>query len=312
MSIIKETICCICDGAAYPYPYTIHGMIRGLSKYRKRNTVLKDIVDSIIEEKLILKTSEMIAQHFNIARVTARKHLRRLAQLRWLKKDLSSPYENELNPFLELMIRLHSKYKCLSEFVPHQVDLFDVLCIPLLEALSLAVVNVEIVWSQMEPHHGYECFPKRAYTQIYPYFNGIVQFRIKTNTMPDICTVLPYNIHWTGKNPHVTLPIMWKFYGIKEATYKDDNTVKVHFDKSITVAIPLGSASWATRKGLHKYNLQHWSDQNNRFMQEYWKNEYVEAWNFDSHEKLIGTRLMKKSYQANELIDGTLRLTRNL
>ena len=277
---------------------TIQRTIQTFAKYRKHNPILTQIVEDLVNGATMFTTSSDFARVYKISRRVAQKYLKRLCELRWLAKELFPPYGHNLNPFYELMIQIEPRYKCLTKFAMYQIDLLDLLTLPLFNGLNEKVENAEIIWSQHEPKHGHECFPTNS-VRIYPYWNGILQIEIKTHGFP-LCCVLPYNIHWTGRNAHITLPIKWAFYGIKEVTFTKDK-VKVHFDESTTVAIPLESASWSTRKELHEAKRKHWSDSTDRFLHKYWENQYVEAWDFQNHVKLLRMRLINKTLPLTEL-----------
>lgn len=152
------------------------------------------------------------------------------------------------------------RIKVVKKFVPYQVDLLDLFTLPLQDAINDEVSDVQINWSQIEPAFGVKFFGnlKLPSRRIYLYWNGIVQIKAKGKEKTHFI-VLPYNIHWTGRNSHITLPIHFRFYGVEKASYSKE-ALKIHFDTSVRTSIPLGSASWTTRKLLHKQGRKHWSD----------------------------------------------------
>jgi len=239
---------------------------------------------------------------------TVQKYTRILCKLRWLVFGRWYPFY-DLNPFLELIIYIYPKKtrKVVSKFVSLQIDLLNLFALPLQYALDDEVSNVEIRWSQHEPTFGKTYFPKGIHLpvrRLYPYWNGILQLKIEADKKTHY-VVLPYNIHWTGRNCHITLPIPFKFYGIESAAYSKSET-KIHFDNSIKVAIPSGSASYTTRSLLHKYGMKHWSDSVTRFMIKHWKNEYAECFNFKTHEQVLRDRLINKNIPIKQMADRDL------
>jgi len=233
---------------------------------------------------------------------TAQKYTHISCKLRWLIFGRWYPFY-DLNPFLELLVYLYPKKvrKIVSKFAPLQVDLLELFASPLQLALKDKVSDVEIIWSQHEPNWNNRYFPQKAYfaKRLYPYWNGIIQFKVETDKKTHYA-VLPYNIHWTGRNCHITLPISFKFYGIESATYSKSE-IKIHFDNTVRAAIPLGSASYTTRSLLHKYGMKHWSDSVTRFMIKHWKNEYTECFDFKTHEQVLRDRLINKNIPIKQI-----------
>lgn len=272
-------------------------------RFKSRKTIpdLKKVI-----RKMLLKTKGLttwqIEAYLGISKRLAQKYTKLLCELRWLIIGKWVTY-NDLNPFLELIAGYYLKETCqiCSKFVPYQVDFLDLFAYPLWLALNEKVLDVEIIWSQHEPNFSKQYFPNPTYhfRKIYPYWNGIVQFKIETDKKTHYA-VLPYNIHWTGRNPHITLPIRHKLYGIKEVSFVKRG-LKVHFDNSITVGIPLGCASWVSRKLQHQWGMSHWSDIVARFLKKYWENEYVECWDFETHEQILRERLIDKKWLKDEL-----------
>ena len=242
---------------------------------------------------------------------TARHYTNMLCKLRWIVYRF--PFYDP-NPFLECLTSFFPKKtrSVVKKFVPYQVDLLDLFSLPLQDAINDEISDVQINWSQIEPSFGVKYFGNLKFPsrRIYPYWNGIVQIKAKAKKKTHY-VVLPYNNHWTGKNSHITLPIPFRFYGVEKATYSK-GTLKIHFDNSVRTSIPLGSASWTTRKLLHKHGMKHWSDFINSFLLKYWKNEYVECFNFETHEKVLKNRLINKTRPVNEIINKELILEETL
>lgn len=272
-------------------------------KKRKRIRPIPQLEQAILEiiKRPFLPTNRHLEKALGISLRTAQRYTQTLCQLRWLIKGRWY-MRWDLNPFLELMVFLYPNKtrKIVSKFVSQQVDLLDLFALPLQSALNDKVLNVGMIWSQHHPNWNKRYFPKQGYyVKLYPYWNGIIQFKVETDKTTHYA-VLPYNIHWTGRNCHITLPIPFKFYGIKRAAYSKSN-VKIHFDNSIKTTIPLGSASYTTRRLLHKYGMKHWSDSVTRFMIKYWKNEYAECFDFKTHEQVLRDRLINKNIPIKEI-----------
>ena len=283
-------------------------------KKRKRVKIIPAFEQAILEimKAQVNPLPKPLERALGVSERTAQRYTQKLCQLRWLIKGRCY-MRCDLNPFLELMIQFFPKkvWKLVSKFASQQVDLIDLFALPLQLALDDKVLNVEIIWSQHHPNWGKLYFPKQAYdVKVYPYWNGIIQFKVETDKKTHYA-VLPYNIHWTGRNCHITLPIPFKFYGIESAVCSKSET-KIHFDNSIKTTIPLGSASYNTRRLLHKHGMKHGSDSANRFMTKYWKNEYAECFNFETHEQVLRDRLINKKISIAEITDKHFRINQFL
>lgn len=270
---------------------------------------LKDVLRLMIVRGMYVRSLDVVNK-LKISRRTAQKYLLRLCKLRWCMRGRWVTY-NDINPFLQFLIYLSPKKmgQLIHFFAPRQVDLLNLLSYSLLEAIDEKVNDVKFIWSQKEPDFGNDYFPSLQHIgKFYPYFNGTVQIKAETESR-DYYSTLPYNIHWTGRNSHITLPIPFKFYGVQDVGYSSKiNKLKVHFDNSITVGIPLGSASYSSRKLLNEWGLKHWSDMANSFMNKYWKNEYVETFNFQTHEEIIKNRLLYKAIPIKQVSQKTFLL----
>lgn len=236
----------------------------------------------------------------NIDMRTAQRYTRKLCQLRWLARNGWYLYYIP-NPFLRCMLYPKKLEKIISKFVPLQVDLLKLFAYPLQLALKDEISSVEVIWSQVEPNWGKSYFPKNFSFRrpFYPYWNGIIQIKAEGKKQT-YYSILPYNIHWNGRNCHICLPIPFSFYGVESAMYSKGKAT-IHFDNSVIVSIPLGSASYTTRGLLHKCGYHHWSDSLRRFMEKYWKSEYAECFDFDTHEQVLRDRLINKETSTNQI-----------
>jgi len=266
---------------------------------QKKLPKLKDVLEHMISYNMVTR-SNWLAEDLDISRRTAQKYLKRLCYLRWLMRGRWVTF-TDINPFLQLLIYLSPKEtgKVVSSYAPKQIDLLKLFASPLLRAVDEKVNNVEIIWSQHEPTWGMHFFSRQGYyPRLYPYFNGTIQIKIETDER-DFYATLPYNIHWTGRNCHITLPIPFEFYGVESCSYSKGK-LKVHFDNSVSVGIPLGSASYTSRQLLRQWGQTHWSDMSNRFLHKYWKNEYVECFSFETHEEILKQRLYNKTIPTKQ------------
>ncbi|MCW4015469.1 MAG: hypothetical protein NWF06_03785 [Candidatus Bathyarchaeota archaeon] len=289
-----------------------HDFRHDFSLTQKEIPELKEVLKVMIKpesERMFTRSIE-VSKSMGISRRTARKYLLRLCKLRWCMKGRWVTY-TDINPFLQFLFFLSPKTtpKFIRNFVPKQVDLLDMFSFPLLQAYREKVNDVKFIWSQKEPNFNQHYYPAiKRNVKFYPYFNGTLQIKAETDN-GDFYATLPYNIHWTGRNKHVTLPMPFKFYGIQECGMSDkSDKLKVHFDNSITVGIPLGSASYSSRKLLHSWGQTHWSDMANRFLHKFWKNEYVECFDFKTHEEIIKNRLFYKAIPIKQVEESTLLL----
>jgi len=239
-----------------------------------------------------------LADDLNIEMRTAQRYTRKLCELRWLARNGWYTFWIP-NPFLKCMVYPKKLEKIISKFAPLQVDLLRLFAYPLQLALKDKISSVEVIWSQIEPNFNRQYFQHFVRRPFYPYWNGIIQIKAEGKKQ-DYYSVLPYNIHWTGRNPHICVPIPFNFYGVKSSMYSKGKAT-IHFDNSIVVSIPLRSASWTTRSLEHKCGYHHWSDFLKRFMLRYWKNEYAECFDFQTHEKVLRDRLTNRNRPTKEI-----------
>lgn len=290
--------------------YRIDNTIKAhdFSTSNKQIPELKEVLKLMVSNGMFTRSID-VKNQLNMPRRTAQKYLLNLCKLRWCMKGRWVSY-NDINPFLQMLFYLSPKNSGLfiKKYAPKQIDVLDLFAYPLFEAFNEKVNDVKFIWSQKEPSFDKHYFPSTIYSvKFYPYFNGTVQIKAETDNQ-DYYVTLPYNIHWTGRNKHVTLPIPFKFYGVQECGYSTNESLKVHFDNSITVSIPLGSASYTTKQLLKQWNMPHWSDMANRFMHKYWKNEYVECFDFKTHEEIIKNRLFYKAIPIKQVEEKTFLL----
>jgi len=239
---------------------------------------------------------------------TAQRYIKQLSKLRWLA--LQAGYSaRRLNPFLELMLYLNyeATIDVIKTFSPYHIDLFDVYSYPLLLALKDDIEEVDFIWAHYDGKK-YDYLPNIRILMDTDnwmlYWNGLCQIRARGKNTH--YAILPYNIHWTGRNCHITLPLPWKFYGIESACYSKGK-LKIHFDNSINISLFLGSAYYNKRKKARKTGKRYIASIHDKFMKDYWKNEYVECFDFKSHEKAIRERLIDKTipvekFQEKELL----------
>ena len=173
------------------------------------------------------------------------------------------------------------EYTQLFQFAEYRTDFLNVLSYPLLEAKRHDVKDVIFVWQDWRPN-------EKAIS--YSIFFKILTIVVRTEDEP-LIAVIPLNDHHTGRNLHLCLPIPWRFFNVKEATYLNDGSLKVHFDDSISVRVPTGSGLSL----LHKAIDDHWTNRVNRFLHAYWKNEYIESWSIHDLEETIKTQLIHQS-----------------
>jgi len=277
-------------------------------KRKTKRTRLREIpkLEDIVFHTVAINSCDMswITKELGLNLRTAQHYTRMLSKLRWVIFGRWYPFYDP-NPFLEHITYIFPQkiWKIVKKFAPLQVDLLDLFAMPLEFALQDEISDVDFRWSQVEPTFGISYFPNISLPnrRLYPYWSGIVQIKIE-GKKKTYYVVLPYNIHWTGRNCHITLPIPFNFYGIESATYSKGE-LKVHFDNSVKTTIPLGSASYTTRSWLHKYKMKHWSDSVTRFMIKHWKNEYAECFDFKTHEQILRNRLINKTRLMNEIAD---------
>ena len=258
-----------------------------------------------VDRQLILNETDLNIQ-------TSKKYLPLLQKLRWIKFH---DYFYEANPFLNCLLSLSKGHEetflSIINNSRYQIDLLHLFSSPLVEALRDKILKVEFIWSQINPDFEINYFgdlDAEPFNKMYPFWNGLLQIKAqsKVNTYN---VVLPYNIHWDGTKPHITLPIPFLFYGILEAQYTNDE-LKIHFDGSIKTSIPLGSATWHNRKISRQLKMKHWSDPIDRILDQHWSNQYVECSTFKTHEKLISLRLLRNEKINTQWIqDGDIVFT---
>ena len=276
---------------------SIKKSVKTVQRVRKFREIpmLSNIILEMVRNPCMCTTEE-ISDLLNLPKPSVSRYLRQLKKRRWL---IYFDYGYEINPFLKWLIHFTGQnlvpvWKEILSFPKYQIDLLNLFTMPLFDALKDDIQNVEFIWSQIEPDwdnnyfEGYTLPPEK----MYPYWSGFLQVKADSPTQ-EYHVTFPYNIHFDGKKPHVTLPIPFRFYGIENAQYSQTE-LKVHFDSSISAAIPLGSATWHERIISHKCNMRHWTDGIQKLLHTDWENQYSECTDFKIHEKLIKQILIDK------------------
>jgi hypothetical protein len=230
--------------------------------------------------------------HFkNIKRRTLRNYLRELQQLKWLRRH---GRDYHLNPFLYQLFWIDSQYTLILEYAPFKIDLFELLNLPLVNALNYKIVDVEI-----NHFNDGGIADEKYYREIFKEW-AIITLKLEDGRKAE--TVLPINLHaqpTKGSDlSHYCIPLPWKLFDIEKAAYystnfkrshhKDaDNKLNhfIHFDNSISVHyLPTKQfyMLWQRNNYLRR-----------KISIKYWQNgEYLEFDNYDNLKRLFVERFV--------------------
>jgi hypothetical protein len=227
----------------------------------------------------------------------------------------------ELNPYVKWLVESNPDLKDILGC--GFMDLHDLINDPLLKMMDKPIEDVKFAWSFVQYGHVDSSICNKSF------WSGVLVITATMKDGEEIPVLMPFNVHWAGAKrkrnftPHVTLPVQWKFFGIKEATIFNNGKIWVHFDSSISLQLPPLSASrynWRvyeyfkktgkleTYFGHVRFGKMYHRDKET--MNKYWKKEYVEVKELETLEQLIRNRLINKT-EGTELLNG-IRLTHDM
>lgn len=241
---------------------------------------------------------------------------------RWTIIDKGIEVENRLNPFLDYIKEYNNeKWEFLLNYANY--DLLDLFNFPFLQAKKEGIHNIKVYW------YPDDMIPFKVY------WNGIVFFKIETIRKNEYFAVLPYQVHWSGENPHVTIPLKHGLFDIEtkkhiiENVWLEDGMIKIHFDFSLKLGIPVynsGNYNNAYAKNrilrniakksltvkrevekrklhLRTYHLLQYNSEGKKywrhldFIERYWNNhDYVEFNNPEKFESVINKLLVNRKH----------------
>ena len=208
---------------------------------------------SIVAEALLqdgLFYSDFEKAFSNISTRQLQRNLQLLVKLKWLVRWGNFDYtQYYANPFLLALYRKRETYASLCWFTKFRIDFFDLINIPLLNALDQKVTLAETNFSSY--------FGKAQW--IKAFFEG--QVRIKLHTANGIFeTIMPVNLHGANKRegktnnpygfPHHTIPLNWRLFDILSSSEYQNGNTYIHFDNSFKIIkYEASKNSW----GYHNY-----------------------------------------------------------
>ena len=247
-----------------------------------------------------------------------KRALQLLVNLKWLvrrgRSEIATYYSN---PFLAVQIERHKSLYFLAEYSRLKIDFFDLLNLPLLNALTS---NQKITKTEVE-FTEYKIGFKKPW--IRAFFEGDMEIRLHAESGNIYQTFLPVNFHaspklnWKEENgkkirvqepygfPHHTIPLRWVLFDITESrqyTKKrrksrwDKNLGKleyIHFDNSFKILHYTDIAQYLAYNKPFENALKKWNTKTC---------EYVEVGDFKTLENLFYNRFVRNK-RKNELFE---------
>jgi hypothetical protein len=188
-----------------------------------------------------------IEDHFKskLSSKQVKRSLQLLVNLKWLVRENRADLTSyRVNPFLEALKDLDEQYLTLCFYTKLEIDFFDLLNVPLINAVRSGkkIVNAKVEFDKFEM--GSHAQWVRAF------FEGLVHLELHTET-GTYETYLPVNKHasskiigydHTSKKPitsnqfyHHTIPLRWSLFDILESSEFGKNCTYIHFDNSFKI-----------------------------------------------------------------------------
>ena len=240
-----------------------------------------------------------------------------LVNLKWLirtgKNDLAVYYPN---PFLSALFDQNPQWLNLAEYARLKVDFFDLLNIPLINAMrsNQRIVKTEVTF------HKYKLGSHGLW--IRAFFEGFVNITLHSENGRVYQTLLPVNLHaspkleWKnrkkGQNPygfpHHTIPLKWLLFDVLEgrqytkarrtSRWQKQTDLKeleyIHFDNSIKILHYVDTQQYLAFRKPFQYALKKWNTKSC---------EYVEVSSFAVLERLFYYRFVENK-RRKELFEG--------
>jgi hypothetical protein len=201
-------------------------------------------------------------------------------------------YAYGINPFLEFLLDLHSKFWVILEYATFKIDLFDLFNIPLMDLArtELNAKRVEVT------------FRERNLKPLKPIFRGTVLISLELEDGQKCRTILPVNLHGQhiygqkGFLEHYCIPLKWQLFDVKNSSYFGSNYKRkhhrgasnkqrefLHFDRSIEIIHIKDYVSYLWWKKPYERPLKLWNGQGN---------EYLEFCRFETLQRLFEVRFI--------------------
>jgi hypothetical protein len=285
--------------------------------------VLPEIVDYItINEEASFGELERFFKD-KVSKRQMNRAVQLLVNLKWLirrgKSDFTVYYPN---PFLIALFDKNKQNLLLSEYARLKIDFFDLLNLPLINALRS---KKKIMDSEVKFH---KLTMSEAKPWVRAWFNGYTNITLQSETGDIFQTYLPVNFHASAKIewlngqrkqnpygfPHHTLPLAWILFDVLECRqYTKKARVSrrskevgeyeyIHFDNSINILhfdlkTDYGRAQYLMFKKPFDYAIKKWNTKSC---------EYVEVSSFELLEKLFYCRFVEN--KIGEELFGSLGL----
>lgn len=230
---------------------------------------------------------EIQKEFSNINKRTLRGYLKDLQELKWLRRH---GRDYHLNPFLYELFNTDMQLILLLEFAPLKLDLFDLLNLPLLNAVDQKVTSVEAHYYPSSEKYFRELFA------------GIIIITLTLEDGREVETALPVNLHRQyakGSDiPHYCIPLNPELFDMEIGPYYSTDYVRshhkgavnqknqsIHADMSITISyLPkdtlytLGQKRFFEKKVT---SIKHWQNR-----------PYIELDNIDNLKQLLTERFV--------------------
>ena len=267
-----------------------------------RNIALPEITAKVLLNGELFY-SDLKRDFENLSYKQLQRNLQLLVKLKWIvrwgKYDWTRYYPN---PFLLSLFKSKNTYASLCMFTKFGIDFFDLLNIPLLNAIDQKVTLAETKFSAYS----------RESQWIKAFFEG--QVRIKLHTASKIYeTIMPVNLHGANKRegktnnpygfPHHTIPLNWRLFDILSSREYHNGNTYIHFDNSFKII------KYEASKNSWGYNNYITFKKPFEKLLENKKNgwstktcQYVEVSDFDILQRLFTERFVNNK-RRNELLD---------
>lgn len=294
---------------------------QGVSYVGMKRTYFFALPD-IVEYLLFFNQAMFWELEISFKNKLSKHQLKRAMQLLVKSKWIIRRGKNELatylpNPFLAAQFLTNEDYIYLVEYARLKIDFFELLNLPLINALNQTIIKSEVTY------HEYGLGSQKMY--IKAFFCGYVTIKLTANNGVIYETQMPVNIHTASKIvgrrdnkpitdaygfPHCTLPLNWKLFDVQDSreytrkskvsrwAKKTNECQYIHFDNSFKIVAYKDKHLYMTFRKAFDSALKSW---NNKDCQ------YVEVSHLDVLSNLFEQRFVNNQRQAKLLDSLKLR-----
>jgi hypothetical protein len=288
-----------------------------------RNFMLPELAFYLSDRKS--KSFWQIENHFNekLSKRQLRRAIETLLDLKWIiRKGRGNFSIYRPNPFLEALINYEPKWILLCFYANLQIDFFDLLNVPLMNAKEQKIIDAKVKFLEYKGLDSY-------YVDVF--FEGLVYIKLTSDNGNILEAYLPCNQHASNKivgydkkkkkpltnpigNIHHTIPLKWELFDVKESiefshkgrksrwTKVVEKYTYVHFDNSIKL---LCFDKIDTAYGKNQYRL--FGKPFEELLEKVWSKksyncQYVEVSDFELLQKMFTLRFVDGK-RRSELFD---------